>query len=194
MEPTSLNSPSSRLAPPLRQQLLQLAGESIKKGLCGETLEVRAAEYAAPLREARATFVTLQVDAQLRGCIGTLEAHRLLVEDVVSNAWSAAFRDPRFPALTWPEYERIEIHISILSPPEPMQFASEEDLLAQLRPQVDGLIIEEGFYRGTFLPSVWEQLPDPREFLRHLKRKAGLRPEYWSSRLRVQRYTTESIP
>ena len=194
MELTSLNNPSSRLAPPLRQQLLQLAGESIKQGLCGETLEVRAADYAAPLREARATFVTLQVDAQLRGCIGTLEARRLLVEDVVINAWSAAFRDPRFPVLTWSEYERIEIHISILSRPEPMQFSSEDDLLAQLRPQVDGLIIEEGLYRGTFLPSVWEQLPDPREFLRHLKRKAGLHPEYWSSRLRVERYTTESIP
>lgn len=191
---TSLNSPPPRLAPPLRQQLLQLASESIRKGLCGETLEVRAADYAAPLREARATFVTLHVDAQLRGCIGTLEAHRLLVEDVASNAWSAAFRDPRFPALTWPEYERIEIHISILSPPEPVQFTSEEDLLAQLRPRIDGLIIEEGFYRGTFLPSVWEQLADPREFLRQLKRKAGLHPDHWSSRLRVQRYTTESIP
>ena len=194
MARTSLSNPSPQLAPSLRQQLLQLAGASIKKGLCGETLAVRAADYPAPLREARATFVTLHVDAQLRGCIGTLEARRLLVEDVVGNAWSAAFRDPRFPALTWPEYERLDIHISILSLPEPMQFTCEDDLIAQLRPHVDGLIIEESLYRGTFLPSVWEQLPEPREFLRQLKRKAGLHPEYWSTRLRVQRYTTESIP
>ncbi|MBI3570917.1 MAG: AmmeMemoRadiSam system protein A [Gammaproteobacteria bacterium] len=191
---TSSNNASSALALPHKQQLLQLAGESIKKGLCGDTLAVSATDYPEPLRVMRATFVTLHVEAQLRGCIGTLEARRTLVEDVASNAWSAAFRDPRFSALTWPEYERLDIHISILSLPEPMEFASEEELLAQLRPRVDGLIIEEGIYRGTFLPSVWEQLPDPREFLRHLKRKAGLPPDYWSSRLRVQRYTTESIP
>ena len=191
---TSLNNMSPTLTPSHKQQLLQLAGESIKKGLCGETLAVRAAGFPEPLRALRATFVTLHIEAQLRGCIGTLEARRTLVEDVASNAYGAAFRDPRFRALTWSEYERLDIHISILSLPEPVQFSSEADLLAQLRPQVDGLIIEEGFYRGTFLPSVWEQLPEPREFLRHLKHKAGLPPDYWSSRIRVQRYTTESIP
>ncbi len=190
----SLNNAPSSLAPPLKQQLLQLAGESIKKGLCGETLAVLATDYPEPLRVSRATFVTLHVEQKLRGCVGTLEARQPLVEDVVSNAYSAAFRDMRFSALTWTEYERLEIHISILSLPEPMQFSSEEDLLVQLRPQVDGLIIEEGFSRGTFLPSVWEQVPTPREFLRHLKRKAGLPPDYWSSRIRVRRYTTESIP
>ena len=190
----SLNNTPPTLAPPHKQQLLQLAGESIKKGLCGDTLAVRAADFPEPLRALRATFVTLHVEAQLRGCIGMLEARRTLVEDVVSNAYGAAFRDPRFSALTWLEYERLDVHISVLSPPEPVEFSSEEDLLAQLRPRVDGLIIEEGFSRGTFLPSVWEQLPDPREFLRQLKRKAGLRPDYWSGRIRVQRYTTESIP
>jgi AmmeMemoRadiSam system protein A len=190
----SLNDPTSLLARPLRQRLLQLAGESIKQGLCGEALAVRADDYPEPLRVARATFVTLHVEETLRGCIGTLEARRPLVEDVASNAYGAAFRDTRFPALTWPEYECLDIHISILSPPEPMTFSSEEDLLAQLRPQVDGLIIVEGFYRGTFLPSVWESVPTAREFLRHLKLKAGLPPDYWSDRIRVQRYTTESIP
>lgn len=194
MAPTSLNNPSPILAPAHRQQLLQVADESIKKGLCGETPAVRAADFPELLRVVRATFVTLHVEDKLRGCIGTLEARRTLVEDVASNAWSAAFRDPRFSALTWPEYERLDIHISILSLPEPMQFSSEEDLLAQLRPHVDGLIIEEGFFRGTFLPSVWEQVPEPREFLRHLKHKAGLHPDHWSSRIRVQRYTTESVP
>ena len=191
---TSLNNPASVLTPEHKQQLLQLAGDSIRTGLCGETLAVQAADFPELLRVVRATFVTLHVEDRLRGCIGTLEARRTLVEDVISNAWSAAFRDPRFPALTWPEYERLDIHISILSLPEPMEFSSEEELLAQLRPHVDGLIIEEGYSRGTFLPSVWEQVSGPREFLRHLKLKAGLHPDYWSSRIRVQRYTTESVP
>lgn len=171
-----------------------MARDSIKKGLCGETLSVQATDYPEPLRVLRATFVTLHVDGKLHGCVGTLEAHKPLVEDVVSNAWSAAFHDSRFSALTWAEYERLDIHISVLSPPEPVEFSSEDDLIARLRPRVDGLIIEEGYHRGTFLPSVWEQLPAPREFLRQLKHKAGLHPDYWSSRVRVQRYTTESIP
>jgi len=191
---TYLNKSVSTLTPPLRQQLLESARESIRKGLCGEFLAANAADYPEALRMPRATFVTLHVDGKLHGCVGTLEAHKPLVEDVVSNAWSAAFRDSRFPALTWPDFERLKIHVSILSPPEPMAFSSEADLLAQLRPQVDGLILEDGHHRGTFLPSVWEQLPDPREFLRQLKLKAGLDADHWSSRLRVQRYTTESIP
>ena len=190
----SLSNAPSALTPPLKQQLVQLAGESIRKGLCGGTLAIQTADYPEPLRALRATFVTLQVDRKLRGCIGTLEARQPLVQDVVSNAWSAAFRDTRFSALTWPEYERLDIHISILSPPEPMQFSSEEELVAQLRPRLDGLILEEGLNRGTFLPSVWESLPEPREFLRQLKLKAGLRADYWSRRIRVQRYRTESIP
>ena len=191
---TSLSSSASTLASPLKQQLLELARESIRKGLCGETLTVRVADYPEPLRALRATFVTLEVDRQLHGCIGSLEARRSLVEDVVGNAYSAAFHDTRFSALTWPEFERLDIHIALLSPPEPMRFFSEQDLLAQLRPRVDGLIIEEDQHRGTFLPSVWESLSTPREFLRHLKLKAGLNPDYWSDRIRVQRYTTESIP
>jgi len=190
----SSNSAVSVLAPELRQQLLELAGRSIRSGLSGERLPLRVVDYPEPLRVQRATFVTLNVEHTLRGCIGTLEARRTLVEDVAQNAYSAAFQDPRFPALTWTEFERLHVHISILSPPEPMQFSSEEDLLAQLRPNVDGLIIEEGFYRGTFLPSVWEQLREPRDFLRHLKQKAGMRPDHWSNRITVRRYTTESVP
>jgi len=185
---------TSALAPELRQQLLELAGQSIRQGLNGGQLPVRVADYPEPLCVQRATFVTLNIEHALRGCIGTLEARRTLVEDVAQNAYSAAFQDPRFPPLTWVEFERLHVHISILSPPEPMQFSSEEDLLAQLRPNVDGLIIEEGFYRGTFLPSVWEQLREPRDFLRHLKQKAGMRPDYWSTRITVRRYTTESVP
>ncbi|MHB8742414.1 MAG: AmmeMemoRadiSam system protein A [Sulfuricaulis sp.] len=190
---TSSNNPVSGLAPPNRQTLLQIARESIRKGLCGETHVVQADDYPEPLRAKRATFITLQLNDKLRGCMGTLHAHQTLVEDVVNNAWNAAFRDTRFAALTWPEFERLDIHISILSQPEPITFSSEEDLLSKLHPYVDGLILQEGLNRGTFLPSVWESLPTPREFLRHLKLKAGLNADYWSSQIRIQRYTTESI-
>ncbi|MCR4348174.1 MAG: AmmeMemoRadiSam system protein A [Sulfuricaulis sp.] len=191
---TSSNNPAAALTPPLTQQLLESARESIRKGLCGESLAVKATDYPEALRQKRATFVTLHVEGKLHGCVGTLEARKPLVEDVVSNAWSAAFHDSRFPALTWPEFEQLEIHISILSPPEPMTFSSEADLLAQLRPHVDGLIIEDGHHRGTFLPSVWEQLPSPRDFLRQLKLKAGLNQDYWSKNIHVHRYTAESVP
>ena len=190
---TSSSNSATPLTSPLRQQLLGSARESIEKGLCGGTLSVRVTDYPEPLRVLRATFVTLYVDEKLRGCVGTLEARQPLVEDVVNNAWCAAFRDSRFPVLTWTEYERLDIHISILSPPEPVTFSSEGDLLVKLRPFVDGLILEEGAHRGTFLPSVWEQLPDPREFLRHLKLKAGLDPDHWSKNIRVLRYTTDSV-
>lgn len=191
---TALSSTGDRLAPPLQRQLLDAARESIRKGLCGETIEVHAHDYPPELRTPRATFVTLHVNGELHGCIGTLEARRPLVEDVAGNAYGAAFQDTRFPALTWAEFERLEIHISILDPPEPMTFSSEADLIAQLRPQVDGLILEHGHQRGTFLPSVWESVREPREFLRHLKLKAGLAPDYWSQDIRVQRYTAVSVP
>jgi AmmeMemoRadiSam system protein A len=112
---------------------------------------------------------------------------------VAQNAYAAAFSDPRFPPLREGEFEELDIHISILSPAEAMHFTSEADLLQQLRPGEDGLVMEEGFRRGTFLPSVWEQLPTPELFLRHLKQKAGLPADYWSSTLEVSRYTTHSF-
>lgn len=180
--------------PEHRQTLLGLASAAIEKGLGGERLTVRAADYPDPLRAARATFVTLHVSHELRGCIGTLEARRTLVEDVAHNARAAAFEDPRFPPLARAEFEHLAIHISVLSTPEPVAFASEEELLRQLRPHVDGLILQAGLRRGTFLPSVWEQLPEPREFLRHLKRKAGLPADYWAADIRVSRYVAASIP
>lgn len=188
------SSDATRLGPAEREQLTSLARASVRKGLCGERLTVRPEEHGPGLRVHRATFVTLEVEERLRGCIGTLEAHRPLVVDVVENAYAAAYHDPRFPALTWPEFERLSVHISVLSAPEALPVESEEDLLRRIRPGIDGLILAEGHRRGTFLPAVWESLPDPREFLRHLKLKAGLPPEYWSATLRVARYTAESIP
>ncbi len=182
-----------RLSDADRAELLGVARASIRERLRNSVLTVRHEQFAEPLRAMRATFVTLHVDRELRGCIGTLDARRALVADVAHNARAAAFEDPRFPALAWDEYARLTIHISILSPAEPMRFSSEQELVMQLRPNVDGLILEAGSRRGTFLPAVWESLADPNDFLRHLKRKAGLSPDYWSDDLRVKRYTVEAI-
>ncbi len=182
-----------------RTALLHVARQSIAYGLeYRRPLPVDVQDYAPALRPMRATFVTLHRGMELRGCIGTLEAIHPLVVDVAHHAYSAAFEDPRFPPLTPPELdERLHIHISILSPAESLPCRSEEDLLEKLRPGLDGLILEDSAGlarpRATFLPSVWETLPDRREFLRHLKRKAGLRDDYWSDTLRFCRYTAESL-
>lgn len=178
-----------------RTTLLQVARQAIGHELVEYVpWRVRAGEFAEPLRAVRATFVTLEIEKRLRGCIGSLAARWPLVEDVARNAAAAAFQDPRFGRLSRAEFERVELHISILSPAEPMAFASQEDLLSQLRPGVDGLILGEGQRRGTFLPAVWEELGEPEQFLRHLKLKAGLPPDYWSPTVQVWRYTAESVP
>jgi AmmeMemoRadiSam system protein A len=175
--------------------LLDVARDAIREGLhSGRPWLPDPLEYADALRELRATFVTLRRDGDLRGCIGGLEAVRPLVIDVAHHAFAAAFNDPRFPPLEVPEFDALEVRVSILSPPEPVVFASEADLAAKLRPGVDGLILEDGLQRGTFLPAVWENLPQPSDFLRELKRKAGLAPDHWSDAIRVRRYTVESIP
>lgn len=177
-----------------QQQLIQVAKDSIAYGLKHKcALPIDCKTYASELRVLRATFVTLEKKHQLRGCIGMLEAVRPLVLDIAENAFAAAFNDSRFEPVTEEEYELLEIHLSILSPAEPMSFYSEEDLLRQLRPGIDGLILQEGSQRGTFLPSVWELLPEPVDFLQHLKRKSGLSRDYWSDSLKVSRYQCEII-
>ncbi|MBI5039720.1 MAG: AmmeMemoRadiSam system protein A [Gammaproteobacteria bacterium] len=177
-----------------RQRLLQIAHDSIAHGLKnGRPLPIAARDYPDALRVPRASFVTLHEYGELRGCIGALEAHRPLVEDVAYNAFNAAFRDLRFVPLRSEELPRLDIHISVLSPPAPILFSDEADLLAQLRPGIDGLILTAPDHRGTFLPSVWESLPRAEEFLRHLKCKAGLPAGYWSPDIRVERYTTEAF-
>lgn len=182
-----------------QQRLLALAKNAIEHGLqTGRPLKIALADFPIELTVPRATFVTLQKRhhhaATLRGCIGMLEAVRPLAQDIAENAYSAAFKDPRFPPLAADELSELDIHLSILTAPEPIAFTSEQDLLAKLEPGIDGLILEEGYNRGTFLPSVWESLPDPKQFLRHLKQKAGLGPAYWSDTIRVYRYHTETIP
>ena len=177
-----------------RQTLLALARHSIEHGLNkGRALPVNASDYPESLQPVRATFITLEKHAQLRGCIGTLEASQPLVLDVVYHAHAAAFEDPRFPPLQESELIDLDIHISVLSPPAPIDFESEQDLLNQLRPGVDGLILRYGHKRATFLPSVWEDLSEPHEFLDHLKRKANLAVDFWSDAIEAHRYTTESF-
>ena len=177
-----------------RAILLDIAARSIAHGLEHQRpLDLDPAEYPEPLRAIRATFVTLERHADLRGCIGVLDAFRPLIVDVAQNAFAAAFEDPRFPPLRAAEYPELTLKISVLTPAEPLVFGSEADLLDQIRPGVDGLILRDGGQRGTFLPSVWEQLPHPRDFLAHLKRKAGLPMGYWSDRLQVLRYGSESF-
>ena len=159
----------------LKQYLLSTARDSIRHGLQHKkSLHVNAADYPEVLRASRATFVTLKLLQQLRGCIGTTAAVAPLIRSVADNAYAAAFRDPRFPTLTQDEYDLIHVSISILTSATPVQFANDSDLLKQLRPQEDGLIIELGARRATFLPSVWETLSRPEDFLRQLKLKAGI--------------------
>ncbi|MDD5276191.1 MAG: AmmeMemoRadiSam system protein A [Methylovulum sp.] len=177
-----------------QQRLLTLAKSSITHGLqTGKPLTIDLADFPDELTALRATFVTLEKHHQLRGCIGMLEAVRPLAEDIAKNAYSAAFQDPRFPPLQADELDGLDIHLSILTPAEPVTFSSEQDLLTQLQPGVDGLILEEGQQHGTFLPSVWEALPEPEQFLRHLKQKAGLPADYWSDTLKVYRYHADVI-
>ena len=140
------------------------------------------------LKPERASFVTLMQNGRLRGCIGSLEAHRPLGEDVSRNARAAALSDPRFPPLTRDELSSTRIEVSLLSTPKLLAFADHADLIAQLRPGEDGLILECGKARGTFLPQVWEGLPDPEQFVAELKRKAGLSPTASTAKCRIQRY------
>lgn len=184
-----------RLPAEHQKTLLRVASLSIEHGLKHrEPLSVNPGDYPEELRAPRATFVTLEIAGALRGCIGSLHAVRPLVADVAHNAYAAAFHEPRFPPLTAQEFERVDIHISLLNPPEQMRVASEEELLRQVRPFIDGLILEEKGRRGTLLPSAWDVLPDPADFVRQIKLKAGLPADYWSSALKVWRYTADYIP
>jgi AmmeMemoRadiSam system protein A len=177
-----------------RTTLLQIAARSISHGLeQGTPLAVHASDYPQGLQRQRACFVTLLSGGELRGCIGHLEAQQPIIEDVAENAFAAAFRDPRFPPLASHEQDRLEVHISVLTPAEAIAFDSEQGLISKIRPGVDGLILVDGPHKGTFLPSVWESLPDTLSFLSHLKQKAGLPVSHWSETLQVYRYETESF-
>ncbi len=166
--------------------LLPIARAAIARAL---DLSYTADETAPWLAEPGACFVTLTQDGELRGCIGTLEARRPLLDDVKGNAVAAALRDPRFMPLGAEEFDITAVEVSLLSPPQAMEARHEAHALAQLRPGVDGVVFEYGRYRSTFLPQVWEQLPQPKTFMAHLKRKAGLPDEFWAEGVKLSRYT-----
>jgi AmmeMemoRadiSam system protein A len=146
-------------------------------------------EEAAWLLEFGACFITLTHEAKLRGCIGTLRAHRPLGEDVKANAVAAAFRDPRFKPLTVNEFDTIDVEISLLSLLEPIAFTDQTDALKQLRVGVDGVVFQYGHHRSTFLPQVWRDFAEPTDFMAHLKYKAGLPPDFWDHEIELSRYT-----
>ncbi|WP_281647623.1 AmmeMemoRadiSam system protein A [Parendozoicomonas sp. Alg238-R29] len=176
--------------------LLDLASQSIKlgcQGLKAEDINPDTPEESF-LQEIRACFVSLHKGHDLRGCIGSLEAYRPLQDDVISNAQSAAFKDWRFAPVTEQELNVLTLEVSVLSPVKPMQVSNEADLLQQLQPPVDGLIIDDGLgHRATFLPQVWEQLPKAEQFLKHLKRKAGLAENEWPESMQCSRYHCEAF-
>jgi AmmeMemoRadiSam system protein A len=168
--------------------LLTLARNAIAQHLGAPTRTLDEPDW---LNEPAATFVTLTQHGQLRGCIGSLTAHRPLGQDIVHNALDAAFHDPRFPPLRLTELATLRIEVSRLSPQQALQFTDEADALAQLRPGIDGVVFECDSHRGTFLPQVWEHLPLPIQFLGQLKHKAGLPATFWSPAVRLHRYTVE---
>jgi AmmeMemoRadiSam system protein A len=170
------------------QVLLAIAREALAYG--PDELAPRAWDEEW-LRVTAATFVTLRDGGELRGCIGTVDAHRALGDDVTHNAYAAAYRDPRFPPVTPDIRGRLDVEVSVLSAREPVAAASETQLAAALRPGVDGIVLEYENYRATFLPQVWESLPDPLDFLAELRRKARLPARFWHPRLKVSRYTVD---
>jgi AmmeMemoRadiSam system protein A len=168
---------SARLTSEQGKTLVALARATLKHRLCGGE-KPQIPEDPALMAQA-ATFVTLNMAGHLRGCIGNLQPVGATWQGICDNALNAALHDPRFSPLRPEEVERIDLHISILSPPQPLVYASAEELLTKLRPGVDGVILREGRRSATFLPQVWEQLPDAEQFLNHLCRKAGLPEGFW---------------
>ncbi|MEY5100278.1 MAG: hypothetical protein RJA36_2997 [Pseudomonadota bacterium] len=169
--------------------LLALARSAIERALALPATGCVESGQHDWLRQPGASFVTLTQRGQLRGCIGSLEARRPLANDVQHNAVAAALHDPRFVPLAAAELRFTMVEVSVLSPAEPLEFDDETDALARLRPGLDGIVLEYGARRSTFLPQVWEQLPEPRDFLSQLKRKAGLGSDFWHPSISLQRYS-----
>lgn len=182
-----------------RQQLVRVARQAVSLGLqYGRPAQVDVTTFSRPLQAMRASFVTLTLDGQLRGCIGSVTPHEPLAGDVAANAYKAAFQDPRFPKLTREEAARLEVSVSVLSHPRPLVVGSEAQLVDCLNPETDGVILEARdalgqVRRGLFLPHVWQTLPDPRQFVRQLKLKAGLPADGWPAGARLWRYRTETF-
>ncbi|MEK9869220.1 MAG: AmmeMemoRadiSam system protein B [Gammaproteobacteria bacterium] len=186
------DSPEWNLAD--RQTMLHVARAAIESPLRGAAnYNLDLGQFDDRLKQHRATFVTINLDGRLRGCIGSLTAHRPLIVDVAHNAQAAAFKDPRFSALQREEFARTELHISVLSEPWPVTVASRDELITRLIPAKHGLILREGGRQATYLPSVWQQIAEPASFVRELRRKAGLPAEGWQPDTEVMFYTTEEF-
>ncbi|HUT51508.1 MAG TPA: AmmeMemoRadiSam system protein B [Alphaproteobacteria bacterium] len=196
---------SARLPDDQRRYLGEIARASIRQGAGRPTSNIggprdpqaqpklHLRNVPRPLMSARASFVTVTLDGNLRGCVGSVAPHQALVVDVAASAYKAAFSDPRFPPVTQGEAARIEIGVSILSHTRPIAFSSEAELIDALNPDIDGVVLAHGEQRGLFLPQVWESLRTPDAFLRRLKEKAGLKPDFWSQNMKAYRFTTESF-
>ncbi len=176
---------SIELSEKKKQTIVACARRSIQQALQGQWVQ-RPAEVLSD--EKAATFVTLRLKGELRGCIGSLKASQSLLLDVWQNAYHAAFHDSRFLPLTAVEFEEVRIEVSVLTPAVALNISSEEELCDILRPGIDGVILEDGLHRATFLPAVWDTLPHKKDFLLHLKRKAGLPDDYWNPSVQVSLY------
>jgi len=174
-----------------RQTMLHVARDAIMQRLIGnKDIKINLKLFPAYLLEKKGTFVTLNINGKLRGCIGSLSPQRPLIIDIIHNAQAAAFHDPRFKPLSLIEFQNIEIHISVLTEARNMSISGKQDLLAQLCPGKDGIILKEKGKNATYLPSVWEKIPKPEDFIYELRRKAGLDPEAWDESIQVMRYET----
>lgn len=178
----------------LPQSYLRIAREAIKSRFDGYTIDIsRLISEAPDLANKKATFVTLTKHSQLRGCIGTLIAHRPLVEDLISNARSAAFHDPRFPPLSESELEEVKVEVSLLSEPVEVTYHDENDLREQILPGIDGVILRLGNHQATFLPQVWEELSDFKSFFAHLGMKAGIGSDPLAYHPEIYTYRVDKI-
>ncbi len=187
-----MNSPLSHAE---KQFLLDLARKTLEDALQGRKMaKLEPGSIPEKLHLSGASFVTLTKHGRLRGCIGTLEAYQPLVEDVREHTLAAAFNDYRFPAVHEYELEKIKIEISVLSKPEELEYSNPDELLARLRPNIDGITLMDGKRRATFLPQVWEKIPDKVEFLEQLCQKMGVEADLWRKKLlRVQTYQVEEF-
>lgn len=176
-----------------RERLIGLAEETIAAGVAGVEPDVDLASWPDWAHRPEATFVTVYTNNSLAGCIGTLTARRPLAQDVAENAFRAAFADPRFPALSSDDLGSMSVHVAVLGPLIAFPVHDEDDLVEKMRVGVDGIVLEAGNRRGTFLPAVWEKLPEPAAFLGHLKRKAGFEPDEWPEDLKVYRFEVEEF-
>ena len=174
--------------------IIDICKESIHSGiLTGNSLDTDSKDYPQVLYELGASFVTITLNGNLRGCMGSIYASKPLLNDLAQNAYKSAFADSRFSALTEQEFDKIKIAVSLLSEPRELTFSSEEELLSLLQPNIDGLIITDKGYSAVYLPSVWEQLPDKKDFLNSLKEKAGLKAEHFSPTFKAYKFNAEYI-